>query len=621
MTTMKRTIKIQQVTIIAALAVVLIGALTLTSSAAAQTKTFFWERFDVEIQVQENGDLLVTERQVLDFSGAPFTFGYRNIEHEGLDGIDQVSVREGDTQYQESSSREPYTFDVSRGGGETEINWYFPSALGPNSYILNYRVRGGVRTEPSGDQVFWNALPADLGARVENSTITIILPEGIQAASTTALIGGVENNAIETSVSEGGRTVTYTLLQPRGSGKAVEVGVRFPSGQLPIETPGWQAAEQRADVINIIVLLVSLLVLVGGPVLALVNWYTRGRDPDIGVVPDYVSEPPADTPPAVVGTLVDETAHIHDIMSTLIDLAERGYLTMAETGKGKDYTFQRTDKPLGDLRPFERKTIEGIFRGSESRDLDSLKYKFADRLPDIRRDLYKELVDRGYVKSSPESVRNRYGCVGFGLGGLAFFSFFGLSAIAGDGLSLLICLPLAIGVSAVAFFVTGRYMPSKTESGAQATAYWMAFKKYLQEIEQYTNLEEASDVFEKYLAYAVAFGLERSWIRKFSAVPNAPIPPWYLPFPYYGGAGRVGRRGGSVRGGTGGSGGGRPSLEGMSGGLAGGLAGMSTGLTRMLTNTQSVLQSTRSSSSSGGGGGFSGGFSGGSSGGGGGGFG
>lgn len=605
----------------------LIVGLLLASTASAQVKSFYWDRFDVDIQVQENGELLVTERQVLNFSGAPYTFGYRNIpigRNGNNDGIDGFAVREGDIQYQESFSGEPYTFEVNRGGGEAEITWYFPPAIGANTYLLSYRVYGGVRTEPSGDQIFWNAIPADLGARVENSTITIRLPEGVQAASTTARIGGRESENIRTTVSEDGRTITYELLQARASGNDVEIGVRFPTGQLSVLTPAWQAAEQRADVYNIILLIISLFILVGGPLLALLNWYLRGRDPQIGVVPDYLPEPPDDTPPAVVGTLIDETAHIHDIMSTLVDLARRGYLTMIETKQNKDYRFERTDKPLDGLRPFERKMIDGIFGKRQSRDLDSLQYKFADKLPAIRSDLYKELEDRGYVRSSPESVRNRYGCLGFGLIGVAFFAFFALSALTGGGIALAICPPIALGITGIAIFIAGRFMPSKTEAGAEAAANWLAFKKYLQDIEHYTNLEEATGIFEKYLAYAVAFGLERSFIRKFSAVPSAPIPPWYLPYPYYGagmgrGAGGVGSRGGEVRGG--GSGGARPSLEGMSGGLAGGLAGMSGGLTRMLTNTQSVLQSTRSSSSSGGGGGFSGGFSGGSSGGGGGGFG
>ena len=47
-------------------------------------------------------------------------------------------------------------------------------------------------------------------------------------------------------------------------------------------------------------------------------------------------------------------------------------------------------------------------------------------------------------------------------------------------------------------------------------ARWRAFKRYLQNLEKYTKVEEAAEIFERYLPYAVAFGLEQSWIRKFA---------------------------------------------------------------------------------------------------------
>src|SRR5690606_11559488 len=93
--------------------IILLAGLALASTASAQVKTYYWERLDVDVQVQENGDLLVTERQVLNFSGAPFSFGFREIptgNNGNNDGVDNFSVQEGDIQYEESSSREPYTF-------------------------------------------------------------------------------------------------------------------------------------------------------------------------------------------------------------------------------------------------------------------------------------------------------------------------------------------------------------------------------------------------------------------------------------------------------------------------------------------------------------------------------
>ncbi len=610
-------------------AILIVPFLALAPDAHAQAKSFYWERFDVDVEVQPNGDLIVTENQTLNFSGGAFTAGFRTVptgRAGNNDGLDSFEVTEGDVRYAQDRSERPNTFYTRNVGDMTEINWFFDPALGSRRYTIRYRVRNAVRTEPSGDQVFWNAMPADLGSHVSAGRITITLPEGIQAAATTALLNGRESGSLVTQTSPDGRRVTFDLTQGRPSGSAVEVGVRFPSGQLALETPSWQRAEQVADVAGLIILILGLVIAVGGPLAAVLLWYLRGRDPDPGVVPEYLAEPPSDLPPAVAGTLIDETAHIHDIMSTLIDLARRGYLTMEQTGNGRnDFTFHRTDKSEDGLRKYEEMMLDRLFKGKRKRSLSNLQYKFADHLPAIRSEVYKELVNEGFAATSPEGVRQRYGCLALVVAGLAGLSFFALASLVSDEVSTLICPSLGFLLTAAVLFGFSRHMPAKTEAGAVAAAQWLAFKRYLQDIEKYTELEAARDIFDNYLPYAVAFGLDRSWIRKFSSVPGVPIPPWYLPYPHYGGGlgrGPVFTSGGS--GGSGRSGGGMPSLEGMSGGLSGGLEAMSGGLTRMLTSTQSVLQSTPPSSSSSGGssfgGGFSGGFSGGSSGGGGGGF-
>ena len=57
--------------------------------------------------------------------------------------------------------------------------------------------------------------------------------------------------------------------------------------------------------------------------------------------------------------------------------------------------------------------------------------------------------------------------------------------------------------------------------------YKRQFKTYLKNIKQYADIEQSGDIFDKYLAYAIAFGLERSFINTFSQSPTTPIPPWY----------------------------------------------------------------------------------------------
>jgi uncharacterized membrane protein len=175
--------------------------------------------------------------------------------------------------------------------------------------------------------------------------------------------------------------------------------------------------------------------------------------------------------------------------------------------------------------------------------------------------------------------------------------------------------------------IVGRHMPRKTPQGAEEAAKWLAFKRYLEDIEQHSDLEAVKDKFEQYLPYAVAFGLEKRLIRKFSAV-DTPVPRWWGPVlvprgHYYGGG--VGRSSsaeaaGGPPGPLAGEGASMPSLAGMSEGIGTSLASMSDGLGAMLSSASGTLTSSPPSSSSSGfgGGGFSGGgsFGGGGSGGG-----
>ena len=156
------------------LALFLLTALLLAPAAEAQSKQFYWERFDVDVEVLENGDLIVTENQTLSFSGAPFTAGFRSIpvdRNGNNDGIDGVEVIEGDRIYEQNSSERPGTFTVVDRGGEVEITWFFEPALGSHRYTLRYHVRGAVRTEPSGDLgLGTQCLPGGPASRRDGST-------------------------------------------------------------------------------------------------------------------------------------------------------------------------------------------------------------------------------------------------------------------------------------------------------------------------------------------------------------------------------------------------------------------------------------------------------------------
>ncbi|MEM7332808.1 MAG: DUF2207 domain-containing protein [Chloroflexota bacterium] len=597
-----------------------------TLTASAQVKSFHWKKFDSHMTLLANGDVEISETQTLVFSGDTFTFGFRTIPTglEGQnDGIEVISLREGDNQYREVSNRTPGTYTVRNDNDEVRIDWYFEPAIGERTYTITYLVRNpvivGTLEEGDGDQIFWKPLPPDLlSSRVEQSRVTLVLPRGVAPQQyfdgSGYLAEGTINgnsNAVTTTVSEDGRTVTFTANEFIYSGDVFETRTQIPHGALQIPESQWQRSLQRNDATQLTVVVIAVLFLFGGPLGVLALWYVRGRDPELSITPpEYITEPPSNLPPALVGTLVDERADMRDILSSIVDLGERGYLTIKEMGRN-DYAFTKESTGKGELRKYERYFYNRIFRQDDWVELDDLKYKFHTAIPKIQNMLYDELVALDYVPASPQSTRNSFAVLGWGvliLGGVSTFVIAGFLPEAIAGVAL--CPGVVIALTGAMLIYVSRHMPRKTRKGAEEAAKWDAFKNYLQRIEKLEDIEQATEKFEKYLAYATAFGIERSWIRKFARIPHTPPPPWYYPYSTRGGYGYG--RSTSSSGPIGGGEGGRPSLEGMSGNLAGGLSSMSSGLTRMLNSSSRVMKSTPPSQSSGGSsGGFSGGFSGG----------
>jgi uncharacterized membrane protein YgcG len=593
--------------------------------ASAQTKTLVWDNYDVTLTIEPDGDLRVVERQVIRFLSGTFTQGWAVIPLDKTEGIDAVTVADGDgVQYQEVGfSADPHTFSTHRGDEGLEIEWSFPPVSEDvRTFTLAYTVHGGLRVADEGDTLQWIAIDNERDFPIQAASVTVRLPEG-------ASFLAIDSAGVETVWNQvsGGRAVVFEAAQPLSAYDTLEVGIKFTHGVIPDRAPAWQSAQDLKDTYELTVrplatlgfgALAALLGL-GGPLLVYLLWYTRGRDPRVSAVPEYITEPPGPVPAGVLGTLVDEKADMPDITATIVDLARRGHLSMEEvettlwgTIRSKDFVFRRQDNPKDPLRPFEQDVLAGIFPGqAREQKLSALTNKFYIRLPAIQKKLYQELVNFRYFMVSPDAVRSRWKALGIGLLVASFLGMSVLSAFLVPLASTAPCLFGGLAVTGLALLVGGQYMPVKTVAGAEAAARWLAFRTYLTRIEQLTDLSKAAELFDRYLPYAVAFGLSQSWVRKFSGLANVPSPVWYGPYRGPGmrpvGAGPAAAGGGPLASPpAAGAGGG---LQGLSEGMAGGLQSMSSGLTQMLNSAGRVLASAPASSGSGGGGFRGGGFS------------
>ena len=108
------------------------------------------------IDVQQNGDMVVTETQTYVFTGPHDTERFRRIPLEKVDGITSVRV---------SQDGRDLPSDTDVDDGQLWIRWSHLPLNPPEkaTFVLEYRVLGGLHLDEDGDQVYWKALFKERG--------------------------------------------------------------------------------------------------------------------------------------------------------------------------------------------------------------------------------------------------------------------------------------------------------------------------------------------------------------------------------------------------------------------------------------------------------------------------
>ena len=217
-------------------------------------------------------------------------------------------------------------------------------------------------------------------------------------------------------------------------------------------------------------------------------------------------------------------------MLAIQDEFEPGSFGIGET---HEFIYHLEDVTLP-MRPYEKLLVDKFFGDQQEQRLSDLREKFYTNMGQIKQGLYQAVVDEGYFAGGPESTRTKYRVLGVLALVFAFIVGCVLMVALINYSDFAICLPLALAVPAIGLIFLGRYMPRKSPIGAEEAAKWLAFKRYMEDIEKYTKVDEVKGIFDRYLPLRDRlFGLENSWIQKLSRVDTAQ-PPWYYPGPYLG---------------------------------------------------------------------------------------
>ncbi len=471
------------------------------------------DSYDVGISIQKDATIRVQEKIMYDFGNVERHGIYRTIPLTKSNDssksfrmvLDSISVlRDG--------IPETFSIEGSKTEGKIKIGRAASTINGKHEYDIRYIVKGSLTYFSDHDELYWNAIGTDWSIPILASSVVVDLPEGIsEPTRTQCFVGsyGSDTNACSINTQDGKIVfVPNSILSP-GNGITVVVG--FPKRSVDVVDP--IPMQTKLEEIGQTLLWIGIALLSFGwyfalPFWVVYRWFTRGRDPKppMGVASAWFDVPKTKTmrplTPGETGTLVDEKADIRDITATIIDLARRGYLSIQEEKKGSFTLKKRTPKQPDSLEPFETKLLTGLFT---EKDIVALEQSgsFVTLMTTAKDQLYKAVVNEGYFSESPEKVRTRYIVLG------------SLGIMTGN-------LPLLITA-----FTFGMAMPRKTMLGSQTQAVALSLRNFIvTQSSQYKFQAEKQIFFEKFLPYAIVFGVEKIWADRFKTL-GIKSPDWY----------------------------------------------------------------------------------------------
>ncbi|MGD8320608.1 MAG: DUF2207 domain-containing protein [Gemmatimonadota bacterium] len=508
--------------------------LVLAPAGAAAQRSMSIQRFDATLRVEASGWTDVREEIQVRFTGS-WNGIYRTIpvEYRTPQGFSYRLFLKDVTVT--GPGGEAYGFSSSRERHYRKLKIRVPGAQdATRTVFIHYRVRNALKFWDEYDELYWNVTGDEWEVPIQEASAMVILPRGVEGTRTASWTGGygaAENAASVEPTDDGYFFQTRRSLNYR---EGLTIAVAW--------NPGVVARPTALDR-TLLFLRANWILLL--PLLSLGLmwrvWYLRGRDPArLSVSPQY--EPPEELTPAEAGTLIDNRPDMRDITAALVDLAVRGYLRIEEVkadgmlgrliGK-EDYSLVpvKPRERWSELRDHEREMLEGIFGGGDSgtplpETMSGLAHSFYRHLGDIRSGIFRELVGRGYYQRRPDKVLGTWMAVGFVVAGVGITA--GLPLARRFELSPL-TLILAVVLSALPVFVFGFFMPARTVKGARVRERILGFEEFLDRVEseRYKRMITSPEMFERFLPYAMAFGVERKWAAAFDDIYTEP-PTWYV---------------------------------------------------------------------------------------------
>jgi hypothetical protein len=477
---------------------------------------------------------------------------------------------------------EPYAIESIRNGKRIRIgqaDTFIPH--GRHSYVIHYATTRQIGFFNGFDELNWNVTGNAWVFPIDRAEVRIRLPQAVPWGQRTIYTGrqGEQNEHDGEIVSERPGEIVFRTTRPLGSEEGFTVAIAFPKGVVTPPTPPTAARLWFQDYGPAIA---AILALIGLAIFYFIAWKRAGRGPLPGTVVPLFEPPAGLSAAAVryvrrmgYDNRVFAAAIVESGVKGKLRLVEgeKGWFSGAKTVIHK--TAEGSDMP-----PPERDMLHALFSRGDSIEMDKANHAVFGAARDGLKakleeaylgplflknqgwawvgvvlmlagmlfvgsviafgDIYAELGERllpsagfllliGAVLTGINSrfARKDGNWVLAGLSGLLALggtAFVGLAFAWGIQNEWPIVLWMAAPLLALPLVISAFvWMAAPTQEGRRVMDEIAGFERYLSiteedRLEVLHPPEKTPELFERYLPYAIALGVENRWAGKFAAV-------------------------------------------------------------------------------------------------------
>lgn len=380
---------------------------------------------------------------------------------------------------------------------------------GEHEYRFHYETSRQLGFFEDYDELWWNVTGNGWRFTIDRASATIHLPESVRDGDLVlnAYTGAYGSTASHARFrAENGRTARFESTRGLSPWENLSVIVAFPKGLVTEPTTAQRIRWFLSDNGSALVLGVGWLLMFGWYLWA---WNRAGRDPATGVIiPRF--EPPKGLSPAACRYVLSMGFRRAAFVAAIVSLAVKKQLRIDEDDDGDFSLTKIEDADALEPSPGERAVLDALFRNR----VGSIALKQSNHA-EFRK------AKGGLEAALAAEFKNRL----FRLNLLYLLPAFAVFIVAmlvaaafhGGPLVWVIYVVASLVLHVLFCFL----MRAPTPSGRRVMDEIEGFKRYLgtaeqDRLEQMRSPRLTPEVFEAFLPYAYALGVENSWCERFA---------------------------------------------------------------------------------------------------------